>query len=52
MINPPKPPTETTPCLPPITVKRVTIKTNEKDEELVDNSDTNLPLDGLDKNET
>ena len=52
MINPPKPPTDTTPCLPPTPVKRVTIKTTKKDEELVDNKDANLPLDGLDKNET
>ena len=36
MINPPKPPTEPQPCLPPApAVKRVTIKTSEDEKELV-----------------
>ena len=47
MINPPKPPTEPQPCLPPApAVKRVTINTGEKDKELVDIID-----EGKDKNE-
>ena len=38
MINPPKPPAESIAATP---VKRVTIKTTEKEEELVDIIDTN-----------
>ena len=45
MINPPKPPTEPTTSLTPTPVKRVTIKTTDKDEELVDIIDTDLLVD-------
>ena len=49
MINPPKPPTEPTTSLTPTPVKRVTIKTTEKDEDLVDIIDTALLADAEDK---
>jgi len=49
MINPPKPPTEPTTSLTPTPVKRVTIKTTEKDEDLVDIIDTDLLADVQDK---
>ena len=49
MINPPKPPTEPAPSLTPTPVKRVTIKTTEKDEDLVDIIDTDLLADAEDK---